>query len=132
MRDKKREFQGVVITCSQIGWNNIMVAVYLEICFQIMCDLNDDNFNMYDRELYYDYIMRLLQARGAMSKVENHYRLNVKVQNYASVRGQDHRKDLQITLFLPESRRHLGLSKHIITMDLIKGPRHEITYNERE
>lgn len=32
-----------------IGWNNIQFAIALEIAFQKTCNLNDDNFNMYDR-----------------------------------------------------------------------------------
>lgn len=34
------------------GWNNLMVAILLEISFQETCKLNSDNFNMFDRETF--------------------------------------------------------------------------------
>lgn len=31
------------------GWNNLAYAIALEAAFQITCEINSDNFNMYDR-----------------------------------------------------------------------------------
>lgn len=39
------------------GWSNIMIAVYMEIAFQLTCSINDDCFNMYDRKTFYDFMM---------------------------------------------------------------------------
>lgn len=50
------------------GWNNVQYAIYLEICFQLTCELNDDNFNMYDRGLYFEYMSTSMQRSWKIGK----------------------------------------------------------------
>lgn len=43
---------------SNKGWSNLTNAIWLEMCFQATCKVSPDNFNMYDRKMFFRYLMK--------------------------------------------------------------------------